>query len=92
GGDRYLCVNFGRKGSEINIEGGLEMDAVAFVYDLAAASAMLVTSTIDPRVVAVLPGHRHPGIAERWPEAADVDSAESLHTWIEKEITNRRIA
>ncbi|MEM7478294.1 MAG: hypothetical protein AAF483_25175, partial [Planctomycetota bacterium] len=53
---RYLSIAFGPTGGCVNIEGGLESDAIQFVFRLALASNMLVTSTIDPAVVAVLPG------------------------------------
>lgn len=91
-GGCMVSVNFGHKGSAINIEGGFALDAFRLVFDLALAGRMLVTSTIEPDVVAVLPGHRHAGVEERWPNAVDVDSAESLMEWVQKEIDNGRIA
>ena len=89
---RYMCVEFGPRGGVIHIEGGLYPDAIALVFRLASASAMLVTSTIDPGTTAVLPGQRHSGIDERWPTAIDIDSADSLLHWVESKILKGRIA
>jgi hypothetical protein len=89
---RYMCINFESRGGEIEIEGGFHTDAITTVFRLASASGMLVTSTIDPALVAVLPGQRHPGIDERWPTAVDIDSPESLLQWVVSELKNGRIA
>ena len=59
---------------------------------LALASGMLVCSTIDPTVIAVLPGQRHIGIESRWPDFACVGCADELMAWIEREIDEGRIA
>lgn len=89
---RYMYVAFGSAGGEIEINGGLHADAIELVYRLASASGMLVESTIDPAIKAVLPGQRHPGIDERWPTAVNIDSAESLLQWVASEILKGRIA
>jgi hypothetical protein len=89
--DRCICVAFGAMGAEIHIERGLQADAIAIVFRLASASGMLVTSTTNPDAVAVLPGRRHPGIYERWPTAAEIDSSESLLQWVASEIQNGRV-
>jgi hypothetical protein len=84
--ERYINVAMWSRGGKIEIEGGLYLDAVELVFRLASASGMLVTSTIDPAVVAVLPGQRHPGIDGRWPTAQDIDSPELLLKWIATKI------
>lgn len=91
-GDTYACVRLGQVGGEIHVEGGLTPDVASFIYRLALAAGMLVTSTIDPDVVAVLPGQGHAGIEARWPGTAHVDSARSLLLWIQKELSNGRMA
>ena len=90
--DSYLSIAFGPKGGCVNIEGGLESDAIEFLFRLAIDSHMLVTSTIDPDVIAVLPGQRHPGIAGRWPTAVDIESADALLNWVKTEMEAGRIA
>jgi hypothetical protein len=91
GGNRLMHVAFGTMGGEIHIEGGLEIDAIELVFQLARASAMAVTSTIDPAAIAVPPGQRNSGIRDRWPRAIDVDSAASLFDWVQSEIEAGRI-
>jgi hypothetical protein len=91
GEDRYLEVELGLMGAEIHITGGLQMDAIALVFRIASASAMLVTSTIDPDVVAVLPEQRRPEIYERWPSAVDIDTPDDLFEWAASEIARGRV-
>lgn len=79
-----LNVNLGKRFGEIELDGGVTGSAVEFIFRLALASGMLVTSTIDPDVVAVLPGQQHPGITDRWPAAAYLQSATELKEWISK--------
>jgi hypothetical protein len=87
----YAEVDLGPIGAEIHFEGGLTHDGAEFVFRLALASGMLVCSTIDPAVVAVLPAQLHPDVVGRWPKAAQLGSVDQLMTWIKKEITKGRI-
>ena len=88
----YAHVNLGKVGDEIELDGGLTAEAVKFIFRLGLASGMLITSTIDPDCVAVLPGQRHPGITDRWPAATDLRSESELMDWIVGRIENGRIA
>ena len=75
-------IRLGKVRAEIELTGGVTAEAVKFVFRLGLASGMLITSTIDPDCVAVLPGQRHPGITDRWPAATDLHSASELMDWI----------
>ena len=91
-GNRDLSVNFGRLGGQVNVNGGLNLEAMTFVYRIASAAGMLVQSTIDPSVIAVLSGQHHAGIDDRWPSNTPIDSPESLLKWAASEIEAGRIA
>lgn len=89
---RHTRVAFDRMGAQFEIAEGLTEEVVSLIYQLGIASGMIVISTIDPDVVAILPGQHHVGIEVRWPNAANVDSEHSLKEWIESEIQAGRIA
>jgi hypothetical protein len=84
-------VELGRVGGQIELDGGLTANAVEFIFRLGLASGMLVTSTIDPDCVAVLPGQDHPGITTRWPNARHLQSSAELMEWISETVTRRHI-
>jgi hypothetical protein len=86
-----LHVNLGKKGGEIELDGGITADAVEFIFRLGLASGMLIDSTSNPDFVAVLPGQQHPGIAARWPAAVCLQSAAELMEWISDGIENRQL-
>ncbi len=88
----YANVNLEALGAMIELPGGVTTDAVEFVYRLGLASGMVVASTIDPDVIAILPQQFHPGIRERWPHAAEVRSAAELMAWLEAEVAAGHIA
>jgi hypothetical protein len=88
----YAHMNLRSAGAEIEVSGGVTIDLVEFIFRLALASGMIVQSTIDPDVVAILPGQHHAGIGNRWPDATQIHSAHELMEWIKSELTNGRIA
>ena len=82
----WACVALDPIGAAIDVEGGLTIDIAEFIFRLATAGNMLVTSRIDPQVAAVLPGQQHADLRDRWPNAAYVQSADGLLEWIRNEL------
>lgn len=87
----YAHAFVGPIGAEIQFDGPEAPEAAGFVFQLAAASGMVIASTIDPAVVAVPHGLRHAGIDARWPDAVDVESEGALEAWVDAEVANGRI-
>jgi hypothetical protein len=80
----WACVALDPIGAAI--EGGVTLDIAEFIFRLATAGNMVVTSRIDPQVVAVLPGQQHSDLKDRWPNAAYIHSAAGLLEWIHNEL------
>ena len=91
-GGNYVHINHGTCGAEIHVTGGLTTDVAEFIFRLGLASGMLVTSTIDPNIAAVLPGQSHFCITGRWPDAAHVGSVRDLMNWVGRMVAEDRLA
>lgn len=82
-----LEVNLMQNGAEINVKSEVSMQVAVFIFQLASAAGMFLTSAVDPESVAILPGQHHVGLDARWPMAVRIVDAEDLRNWIENEMS-----
>lgn len=86
-----LNIEFLQEGGRVEVLSKLTRKSSQFLYEFCQTTGMLVTSTIDPEVLGVLPGQYHEGISQRWPTHKKIATPDELQEWLIMEVEAGRI-